>query len=81
MPNIKDILLFLFIFYSIFFCIQIVYLILAYILVKDNLYIYVIAKAAYNSAAYDTRQNAYAQPTYPTQPQYAPYQVSIIQHV
>lgn len=41
---------------------------------------YVIAKAAYNSAAYDTRQNAYAQPTYPTQPQYAPYQVSKIQH-
>lgn len=35
----------------------------------------VLAKAAYNSAAYDTRQNAYAQQTYPTQPQYAPYQV------
>lgn len=35
-----------------------------------------LAKAAYNSAAYDTRQNAYAQQTYPTQPQYAPYQVS-----
>jgi len=38
----------------------------------------VLAKAAYNSAAYDTRQNAYAQQTYPTQPQYAPYQVIII---
>lgn len=36
------------------------------------------AKAAYNSAAYDTRQNAYAQQAYPTQPQYAPYQVSYI---
>jgi len=35
-----------------------------------------LAKAAYNSAAYDTRQNAYAQQAYPTQPQYAPYQVS-----
>lgn len=36
----------------------------------------VLAKAAYNSAAYDTRQNAYAQQPYQTQPQYAPYQVS-----
>lgn len=36
-----------------------------------------LAKAAYNSAAYDTRQNAYAQQAYPTQPQYAPYQVSV----
>jgi len=38
---------------------------------------YVLAKAAYNTTAYDTRQNAYAQQTYPTQPQYAPYQVSV----